>query len=174
MPADPNSASVLSKTNLARSTVVEDGRQSDAAFRICRGVVRLIAAHGTAAFTEVALANGRRADVMGLSREGEISIIEIKSCLEDFRSDAKWPEYRPFCDKLYFAVAPDFPQEVLPEDTGLIIADRYGGEIVRAAPEHKLPGARRKALTLQLARLSAFRLQSVIDPEARLEALNRG
>ncbi|RTL66728.1 MAG: DNA repair protein MmcB-related protein [Hyphomicrobiales bacterium] len=153
---------------------MSDGRQSDAAFQICRGVVRLIALHGMAAATEVALANGRRADVMGLGGDGEIIVVEIKSCLEDFRSDAKWPEYRPFCDRLFFAVAPDFPREVLPEDAGLIIADRYGGEIVREAPVHKLPPARRKALTLQIARLSAFRLQSVIDPEARLEAWSRG
>ncbi len=174
MPQDPTPDGVLARTNLARNTAVSDGRQSDAAFQICRGVVRLVALHGMAAATEVALANGRRADVMALGADGEIVVIEIKSCLEDFRSDAKWPEYRPFCDRLFFAVAPDFPREVLPEDAGLIIADRYGGEIVREAPVHKLPAARRKALTLQIARLSAFRLQSVIDPEARLEAWSRG
>jgi len=60
---------------------------------------------------------------------------------------------------------------VLPEDTGLIVADRYGGEIVRAAPEHKLAGARRKAMTLRLARSAALRLQGVIDPEGGFEAL---
>lgn len=162
----------MTRTSLARITALEDGRQSDAAFEICRGVVRLVASHGMAAFTEVALANGRRADVMTLGRDGEITIIEIKSCLEDFRSDQKWPEYRPFCDKLYFAVNPMFPQEILPEDAGLIIADRYGGELARKPPEHKLPAARRKALTLQLARLGAFRLQSVIDPDAKLDGLS--
>lgn len=165
---------VLARTNLSRNSAVEDGRQSDAAFQICRGTVRLIALHGMAAFTEVVLASGRRADIMALGSDGEIVIIEIKSCLEDFRSDAKWPEYRPFCDRLFFAVSPDFPREVLPEDTGLMIADRYGGEIVREAPVHKLPAARRKSLTLQIARLAAFRLQSVIDPEARLETWSRG
>ncbi len=172
MASDPIRDSLLTRSGFNRLTAIEDGRQSDAAFQICRGVVRLVAAHGMAAFSEVPLANGRRADVMALGRHGEITIIEIKSSLEDFRSDQKWPEYRPFCDKLYFAVAPDFPREILPEETGLIIADRYGGEIVRTPPEHKLPGARRKALTLQLARLGAFRLQSVIDPDARLDGLS--
>src|SRR5262249_11051315 len=71
--------------------------------------------------------------------------------------------------RLLFAVAPDFPRDVLPPDTGLIIADRYGGEIVRPAPEHKLAGARRKAMTLRLARVAASRLQGVIDPEGDFE-----
>lgn len=155
----------------SRPTAIDDGRQSIAASEICRGVVRLLAAHGMAAVSEVSLGNGRRADVMGLSAKGEIWIVEIKSCLDDFRTDQKWPEYRPFCDRLFFAVGPAFPREVLPEDAGMIVADRYGGEILRMAGEHGLPTARRKSLTLQLARLSAARLQSVIDPEAKLEAL---
>jgi hypothetical protein len=147
-----------------------DGRQSPAAFAIFRGVARLLKAHGLAVVGEVALANGRRADVAGVADSGEIWIVEIKSCLEDFRADQKWPEYREFCDRLFFAVAPGFPLPVLPEDTGLIVADRYGGEIMRAAPEHKLAGARRKAMTLRVLRTAAFRLQGVIDPEGGFES----
>ena len=60
---------------------------------------------------------------------------------------------------------------MLPEDTGLIVADRYGGEILRPAPEHKLAGARRKAMTLRLVRTAALRLQGVIDPEGGFEDL---
>lgn len=150
---------------------LRDGRQSPAAFDICRGVARLLKAHGLATLNEVALANGRRADVVGVCDSGEIWIVEIKSCLEDFRADQKWPEYREFCDRLFFAVAPGFSREVLPSDTGLIVADRYGGEVVRAAPEHRLAGARRKAVTLRLARTAAMRLQGVIDPEGGFEGL---
>jgi hypothetical protein len=51
---------------------VHDGRQSLAAFDICRGVARLLRAHGLAAVSEVALANGRRADVAGISDGGAI------------------------------------------------------------------------------------------------------
>lgn len=152
---------------------MRDGRQSPAAFDIGRGVARLLKAHGLAAVSEVSLANGRRADAMGVADSGEIWIVEIKSCLEDFRSDQKWPEYREFCDRLFFAVAPDFPREVLPDETGLIVADRYGGEIVRAAPEHRLAGARRKAMTLRLARTAAMRLQGLIDPEGGFGDLPR-
>jgi hypothetical protein len=150
-----------------------DARQSTAAFAIFRGVGRLLETHGLAVVGEVALANGRRADVVGVGTGGEIWIAEIKSSLEDFRSDQKWPEYRAFCDRLFFAVAPTFPLDVLPQDVGLIVADRYGGEILRTALEHKLAGARRKAMTLRLLRTAAFRLQGVIDPDGDLEALPR-
>ncbi len=119
--------------------------------------------------SEVSLANGRRADIAAVAASGEIWIVEIKSSVEDFRTDQKWPEYRDYCDRLFFAVAPAFPREILPADTGLVIADRYGGEIVRAAPEHKLAGARRKAVTLRLVHTAAFRLQAAIDPEGRFE-----
>lgn len=156
-------------TDRVLTDLLRDGRQSAAAFDICRGVSRLLKAHGLACVTEVALSNGRRADVVGVSGSGDIWIVEIKSCLEDYRADQKWPEYREFCDRLFFAVAPDFPVEVLPEDTGLLIADRYGGDIVRPAPLHKLGGARRKALTLRLFQVAALRLQGAIDPEFDFE-----
>jgi hypothetical protein len=146
-----------------------DGRQSERAADLARGVTRLMALHGFACVCELPLANGRRADVAALSEAGEIWVVEIKSCLEDFRTDQKWSQYREFCDRLLFAVAPDFPREVLPEDTGLIIADRFGGEIVRPAPEHRLAGARRKAMMLRFARVAALRLSALYDPEAGLE-----
>jgi hypothetical protein len=137
------------------------------AFNICRGVGRLLHSHGLASITEFSLANGRRADVAGVSASGDVWIVEIKSCPADFRSDQKWLEYRAFCDRFYFAVAPGFPTAMLPDDAGHIIADRFGGEIVRDAPEFRLAGARRKALTLKLFRAAAFRLQEKIDPDAR-------
>jgi hypothetical protein len=153
----------------AYPNMLQDGRQSAAAFDICRGVARLLRTHGMAPVTEVSLANGRRADIAAVAASGEIWIVEIKSSIEDFRSDQKWPEYRDYCDRLFFAVAPGFPREILPPDTGLVIADRYGGEIVRMAPEHKLAGARRKAVTLRLVHTAAFRLQAAIDPGGRFE-----
>jgi hypothetical protein len=131
---------------------------------VCRGVGRLLRALSFAIINELPLPNGRRADVVGLSPAGDIWIVEVKSCLEDLRVDAKWPEYRDFCDALFFAVAPDFPRDVLPVDTGLILADRYGGEIIREAPVARLPAARRKAMTLRFARSAAFSLQVLGDP----------
>jgi hypothetical protein len=146
-----------------------DGRQSAQAAQICRGVCRLMAMHGFACVCELSLANGRRADVVALSDSGDIWIIEIKSSLDDFRVDQKWQDYREYCDRLLFAVAPDFPTDVLPQDAGLIVADRFGGEMVRPAPEHRLAGARRKAMMLRFARIAALRLTAHHDPEAKLE-----
>jgi hypothetical protein len=138
---------------------------------LARGVCRMLAAHGLAGVTEVALANGRRADLMTLDRTGDISIVEVKSSIEDFRTDKKWPEYREFCDRLFFAVPAHFPVELIPDDCGLIIADGFGAEIVRQASEHRLAAARRKAVTLRFAHLAAQRLQRLVDPGAVMETV---
>ena len=151
-----------------RLSYLSDGRQSDAALAISRGARRCLLAHGMAAITEFSLANGRRADLAALTLAGEIWIVEIKSCLLDFRTDQKWPEYRAFSDRLLFAVDADFPAEIIPADCGLIIADKYGGEIIRAAPEHRLSAARRKAVTQRFARTAAIRLHALADPDIRL------
>jgi hypothetical protein len=143
---------------------LQDGRQSDAALAIQRGTRRLLAQHGWTAIPEVGLANGRRADLAALSEAGDIWIVEIKSSLADLRADQKWPEYRDFCDRLSFAVAPNFPLEALPEDVGILLADRYGGEEQRPPPEHRLPAARRKAMLIRLARIAASRLHVLADP----------
>ncbi len=144
---------------------VADMLRRDAITReVRRGVGRLMRALGLASLNELPLPNGRRADVVGLSPSGDIWIVEIKSGVEDFRVDQKWPEYRDFSDQLFFAVAPAFPLDILPPDTGLILADRYGGEIVRPAPELRLAPARRKSMTLRFARAAALTLQAVIDP----------
>jgi len=148
-----------------RSQPPVDGRQSPAALDIQRGAIRVLRAHGLVAVTELPLANGRRADIVGVSDKGEIWIVEIKSCLADFRSDGKWPSYWEFCDRLWFAVAQDFPVEVLPEETGLILADRFGGEIVRESPTEALASARRKAMMLRFGRTAAERLTVLADPD---------
>lgn len=148
----------------------DDGRQSERANDIRRGVGRLMRAHGLAGLPEVTLPNGRRADVMGLSEKGIIWIVEIKSGPADFRADAKWPDYREFCDYFFFAVASDFPLELLPPETGLLLADRFGGEIHRLAPETPLPTARRRALTLRFARLAAERFSLLQDPDLSARA----
>jgi hypothetical protein len=146
-----------------------DGRQSDAAAALQRGVCRALRALGHAIVTELPLANGRRADVVALSGAGDVLIVEIKSCLLDYRTDAKWHDYIPYCDRLYFAVAPDFPSEVIPREAGLIIADRYGAELVREAEEARLSAARRKAMMLAFAHAAALRLQRHLDPGCGLE-----
>ena len=147
-----------------RTEIVPEPPLPPAAREILRGVQRVLKAHGFESLSEVVLANWRRADVMAINAKGDIWIVEIKSSIADFRSDQKWPEYRDYCDRLLFAVAPDFPTEILPADTGLILADKYDGEIVRDAPEARLTAARRKAVTLAFARVAAARLMNSLEP----------
>ena len=138
--------------------------------RRCRGACAArLRALGHSVVTELALANGRRADVVALSGAGDVMIVEIKSCLLDYRSDGKWQDYLPFCDRLYFAVAADFPREVIPPSVGLILADRYGAELVREPLEERLSAARRKAMMLAFAHAAALRLQLHLDPSCSFE-----
>lgn len=128
------------------------------AAEIVRGAQRMLAELGVASITEVTLANGRRADVMAVGPKGEIVIIEVKSCLQDFATDQKWPEYAPYCDRFYFAVDCDFPKERIPETCGMMVCDGFGGAILRECEPTPLVAARRKAVTLSFARLAAARL----------------
>lgn len=157
----------MSLDSLFSTIVVHDGRQSLAAAAICRGTRRLLRSLGLACIPEMPLASGRRADLVGLGADCAIWIVEVKSSVEDFRADRKWPEYRWHCDRLFFATAPHVPLEIFPEDAGLIVADGYGAEIVRAAPEHKLAGATRRSMLLRFARMAALRLHDHADPGAR-------
>jgi hypothetical protein len=111
---------------------------------------------------ELPLASGRRADVVDSG--GEIWIVEVKSSIDDFRVDLKWPEYRLSCDRLFFATHAAVPAALFPNDAGLILADSYGAELLRDAPEHRLPGATRKAMLLRFAHAAAFKLHGLIDP----------
>ena len=141
-----------------------DGRQSETALAVQRGVGRLMRAHGFATLNEFTLATGRRADVIAIGGSGAIWIIEIKSSLEDFRVDQKWPEYRQYCDQFFFAIPQTLVPEIIPYDAGLIIADNWGAEIIRQPQEISLHAARRKSVTLDFARVAAQRLHSLYDP----------
>ncbi|MDF2620655.1 MAG: hypothetical protein K0S00_3314 [Xanthobacteraceae bacterium] len=143
-----------------------DGRQSEMARAIQRGALRYLGARGLVGVPEFALASGRRADIAAIDMRGEVWVIEIKSSVIDFRTDRKWTDYRFHCDRLFFAVGPDFPLDILPEDTGIMVADQFGAGLIREAPHHPMPGATRKALTLRLARTAAGRLMGLMDPEA--------
>lgn len=137
--------------------------------RVCRAASRLCGRLGWAPLLEVPLPVGRRLDILALEPDGTFTAIEVKSCARDFQSDNKWHEYRDWCDRLFFAVDLDFPQALLPEDVGLIVAEDGEAAILRHPAGHKLPPARRKALLLRYARLSAGRLQSMLDPSGAAE-----
>lgn len=142
-----------------------DRRQSRTARSIARGTQRLLLTLGLSCVAELPLLSGRRADLVALGGDGEIWIVEIKSSVEDFRADHKWPDYRLHCDRLFFATTAEVPLDIFPSDAGLILADGYGGELVRAAPQHRLHAARRKSVMLTFARAAAVRLQALSDPQ---------
>jgi hypothetical protein len=142
---------------------------SQGAEDIRRGTMRLLLDLGLAPLAEVALPNGRRADLVALGPRAELVLVEVKSCREDYLSDQKWPDYLAFADRFYFAVAPDFPLQLLPAAEGLILADRWQGEIVRPAIDRPLDPARRRSLLLRFARLAALRAHALVDPQAALD-----
>ncbi len=141
-----------------------DGRQSQTALAVARGTGRLLLSLGFCCVSELPLASGRRADLAALGRDGEIWIVEIKSSVADFRADNKWMDYRMHCDRLFFATTTEVPCEIFPPDTGLIVADAFGAEIVCGAPEHRLHASTRRSMTMGIARAASLRLQSLIDP----------
>lgn len=134
--------------------------------QVTRGAARLFEDLGCAVVTEFVLANGRRADVAALSADGRVTLVEVKSGVADFRADSKWPGYLDFCDAFYFAVSPEFPRDLLPEaeTCGVIVADAWEAAILRPAPERTLAAARRRAVTVRIARVAAQRLRALTDP----------
>ena len=144
----------------------EDGRQSETAREVVRGTRRLLRARNIATVTELVLLDGRRADIVAIGPDASIHIVEIKSSLADFRSDAKWRDYRVHCDRLYFAIPETIAAEVMPEDAGLIVADAYGAAIVWEAPEHRVAAATRRSVLLRFAHAAADRLHLIGDPES--------
>ena len=135
----------------------------ETAQQVARGVSRLLMQEGFSPILEFTLANGRRLDVAALGPDGTVVGVEIKVALGDLKGDLKWPEYLEFCELFYFAIPPDFPDEFVPPGTGLIVADRYGGAIVRPSPVSQIHASRRKAVTLRFAKVAAERLATVIE-----------
>ncbi|BDW86315.1 MULTISPECIES: MmcB family DNA repair protein [Roseicyclus] len=131
---------------------------------LARGVCRHLRSHDFVTLPEFTPERGKRLDVMALGPRGELWVIECKSSRADFTSDAKWEGYLEWGDRYFWAVDDGFPTDLLPDGTGLIIADAYDAEILRMGPEVKLPPARRKAVTQRFARHAALRLQSLRDP----------
>jgi hypothetical protein len=133
------------------------------AAEVARGVSRLLIQEGYSPILEFTLANGRRLDVAALGGDGTVVGVEIKVAIPDLKGDMKWPEYLEFCELFYFAIPPEFPDELVPPKTGLIIADRYGGAIVRPSPIAQIHASRRKAVTLRFAKVAAERLAMALE-----------
>ena len=152
-----------------RSDPFVDGRQSDRALTVRTGLERHFAEQGWVTLCEVTLDSGRRADMVAMSPKGDIWIVEIKSSVADMRADGKWPDYREHCDRLYFATLMDVPEDVFPEDAGLMLADTYGADVVREAEPHPMKPVVRRRQHLRFARQAARRLSRLaahagVDP----------
>src|ERR1700754_4461012 len=142
------------------------------AMDVARGTSRLLLDEGWSPILEFTLPNGRRLDVAAIGPGGEMLGVEIKVALADLKGDSKWPEYLDHCDLFYFAIPPDFPEEHVPHQTGLIVADRYGGAVVKEAEAQSLHASRRKAVTISFANVAASRLSSILDTIAQSNSPN--
>ncbi len=132
---------------------------------LARGVCRHLLGHDFVTVEELTPTSGLRVDVMALGPKSEVWVIECKSSRADFQCDHKWQGYLEWCDRFFWAVDEDFPTDLLPDDTGLIIADAYDAEILRMAPEAKLAPARRKVMVQKFARHAATRWHAARDPD---------
>lgn len=167
---DPTSASLASaapcrpRQDLAFTDLPSRELPPLAGARLARGVARALRGLGFVSVEEMVPVPGLRVDLMALGPKGEIWVIECKSGRADFRADRKWQGYLDWCDRFFWAVDGAFPTDLLPAETGLILADAYDAEILRMAPETPLAAARRKAVTQKFARAAAGRLQALRDP----------
>ncbi|MEM7169177.1 MAG: MmcB family DNA repair protein [Pseudomonadota bacterium] len=143
---------------------IRANERDQTASELARGLGRSVRHLGMTSLTEFSLRSGRRVDLMALDAKGHFTVIEIKSSLEDFRSDKKWQEYLDYCDAFYFAVPETFPKEIIPGDVGLMVADAYGATILRESACYSLAAARRRALLQRFAETAAKRLHSLLDP----------
>ncbi|MGD9543497.1 MAG: MmcB family DNA repair protein [Methylocystis sp.] len=129
----------------------------DATRCVARGARRYLRSCGFSVVCEALLPNGRRADLIALAPDGLLRIVEVKSSAADFRADLKWPQYRAFCDRFYFAAPASLDPSIFPQDSGLIVADAHGALLARDAPEFRLAPARRRAMLLRFAQMAADR-----------------
>ena len=149
--------------NILPFGIEEEGEPGAAAEGLARGVCRLLADMGYGTLSEFKLKSRRRADVIGLAGGGQFLIVEVKSSPGDFRSDGKWPEYLPFCDAFYFAVARDFPIRLLPPDCGVMVADSYYAAVSRRGAAAPMNGTRRRNQILRFGLTAARRLRGLED-----------
>lgn len=145
----------------------------DGSAAVVRGITRLFGRNQIWVAPEIALPNGRRADLMGIDAKGQIIIVEIKVSKADLLGDDKWPEYLDYCDRFYWGLPMGFDASLLgrsafmPDRCGLILADAYDAEIIQPAATFALPAARRKSETARLARTALRRLCALNDPSSK-------
>lgn len=81
--------------------------------------------------TEVILPNGRRAAVIGISADGQVTIIKVKVSTQDYLKDNKWREYLVYSDEFYFCL--DYDYRPLSSDksaAGYIVGYKNGIKLI--------------------------------------------
>ena len=129
--------------------------------KLARGASRHLLQYNFISLEEFSPEPSLRVDLMAVGPKGELWVIECKSSKADFMSDGKWSRYLDYCDRFFWAVDTDFPTEILPDETGLILADAYDAEIVRYGPECRIAAARRRKLLVKFARNAASRYMNL-------------
>lgn len=107
-----------------------------------------------------------RADLLGITVSGEIVIVEVKSCWQDFTSDNKWEKYLAFCNKMYFAISADLYNSKHSEHIikrlkefgiGLLVVSDLGSVSVKSnCKRRKVLGKTRRWLITKLAWRGGF------------------
>ena len=150
-------SSPLDEKEAVRVSTKHFGQVGDAK-QLAGGVQGLFYDLGYCAITEMRLASGQRADVIGLDRRGRFVVAEIKISRADLQADRKWLDYLSLRDDFYFAVPADFPIHIAPDESGLIVADQFNGEILRPSWHKSMETGRRKQQIMQFARTAGTRL----------------
>ena len=127
--------------------------------RITDAIARSYYGQGDGVLREFRLKVRRRVDLITITDQGLITIIEIKSSPEDFRSDKKWGEYIEWADRFYFGVGDNFPIDILPKEHGIIKTDGFDCHEARPSLVNKLNGSRRNTLVRNMAKASMRRIE---------------
>lgn len=110
-----------------------------------------------------------RADVFSISMSGHVVIVEVKSSVQDFKSDKKFHLYVEYANKLYFAMPNtvyDKVKDQIPKNIGVFIMTSDGEHIqqVKGAKEKEIS----KEIVFNLAIRAAFRTQSSTSKNKKL------
>jgi hypothetical protein len=128
---------------------------------ITKSVIAYLVHKRLAVFRELGLKEWgrRRADIMALAmKKRTITIIEVKSCHADFKSDLKLEEYLPFSNIMYIAI-PDnsawmdqYKPRLKELGIGLMVLGKYG--TIRVSIPAKKRTMKKKAKYGLLVRLA--------------------
>jgi len=117
-----------------------------------------------------------RFDLIGLDIKDRVVIVEVKSCLEDFLRDKKWPNYLNYSNLFYLAVSEDFPFNELPNDEriGLISVSDECLTVLRFPKVLKAYPHTRNELLTCMANTAEWRILSQAVSEIQKAATNAG